>query len=415
MTVEAAACAAERVARESYGKLVARIAARTGDVAAAEDALSEAFAAALAHWPRRGIPDSPEAWLIAAARRKSIDGIRREQTARRASVELTILNEELAARKQAGGLEDARLSLLFVCAHQAIAPGVRAPLMLQTIFGLDAKEIASAFLVAPSAMGQRLVRAKAKIKQAAIPFRVPEPQEMTGRLDAVLEAIYAAFAEGWLDADGGETRRRNLATEAIWLGRLICRLLPQEAEAHGLLALMLGAEARRGARRNAQGGYVPLAEQDPTLWDDSLIAEAEAHLDRANRSGAIGRFQLEAAVQSAHLARRLTGRTDWPAILSLYEALSALTQSPVVAINRAVALAEVEGPALGLAALDTVADNAILTSYQPYWAARAMLLARLREAEKADQAYERAIGLESDPAVRDFLQARRAALTSSRP
>jgi RNA polymerase sigma-70 factor, ECF subfamily len=415
VTVEAAACAAERVARESYGKLVARIAARTGDVAAAEDALSEAFAAALAHWPRRGIPDSPEAWLIAAARRKSIDGIRREQTARRASVELTILNEELAARKQAGGLEDARLSLLFVCAHQAIAPGVRAPLMLQTIFGLDAKEIASAFLVAPSAMGQRLVRAKAKIKQAAIPFRVPEPQEMTGRLDAVLEAIYAAFAEGWLDADGGETRRRNLATEAIWLGRLICRLLPQEAEAHGLLALMLGAEARRGARRNAQGGYVPLAEQDPTLWDDSLIAEAEAHLDRANRSGAIGRFQLEAAVQSAHLARRLTGRTDWPAILSLYEALSALTQSPVVAINRAVALAEVEGPALGLAALDTVADNAILTSYQPYWAARAMLLARLREAEKADQAYERAIGLESDPAVRDFLQARRAALTSSRP
>jgi RNA polymerase sigma-70 factor, ECF subfamily len=410
-----AAAAAERVARESYGKLVARIAARTGDVAAAEDALSEAFAAALAHWPGRGIPDAPEAWLIAAARRKSIDGIRREQTARRAEVELKMLNEELAAAKVASPVKDARLSLLFVCAHQAIAPGVRAPLMLQTIFGLDAKEIASAFLVAPSAMSQRLVRAKAKIKQAAIPFRAPEPQEMAGRLDAVLEAIYAAFAEGWLDADGGETRRRNLATEAIWLGRLICELLPQEAEAHGLLALMLGAEARRGARRDARGSYVPLAEQDPALWDDALIAEAEAHLALANRGGAIGRFQLEAAVQSAHLARRLIGRTDWPAILSLYEALSALTQSPVVAINRAVALAEVEGPAPGLAALDKAADQAVLTNYQPYWAARAMLLARLGETEKADRAYERAIGLESDPAVRDFLQARRAALTFSRP
>ncbi len=414
MTVEAAA-AAERVARESYGKLVARIAARTGDVAAAEDALSEAFAAALAHWPSRGIPDAPEAWLIAAARHKSIDGIRRELTARRAMVDLMMVNEELAAAKGADTGADARLSLLFVCAHEAIAPGVRAPLMLQTIFGLDAKEIASAFLVAPAAMSQRLVRAKVKIKQAAIPFRVPEPQEMAGRLDAVLEAIYAAFAEGWLDADGGETRRRNLATEAIWLGRLICRLLPQEAEAHGLLALMLGAEARRGARRDSQGGYVPLAEQDPASWDDALITEAETHLAEANRGSAIGRFQLEAAVQSAHLARRLTGRTDWPAILSLYEALSALTQSPVVAINRAVALAEVEGTAQGISALDMVADQAVLTGYQPYWAARAMLLARLGETDKADQAYERAIGLERDPSVRDFLQTRRAVLMSSRP
>jgi RNA polymerase sigma-70 factor (ECF subfamily) len=222
----------------------------------------------------------------------------------------------------------------------------------------------------------------------------------------VLEAIYAAFAEGWSDPAGTEIRRRNLAEEGIWLGRLVASLLPDEPEAIGLLALMLHAEARRAARRNAQGEYVPLAEQDPAAWDTQLIEEAEALLLRASTMGSIGRYQLEAAIQSAHVVRRRTGTSDWAAIERLYDALSAMTDSPVVAINRAIAVAETRGAAAGLAALDALADDARLAEYQPYWAARAGLLARAGEVEGADQAYQRAIGLESDPAVRRFLQLR---------
>jgi RNA polymerase sigma-70 factor, ECF subfamily len=205
-------------------------------------------------------------------------------------------------------------------------------------------------------------------------------------------------------------RRRSLAEEGIWLGRLVASLLPEEAEALGLLSLMLHAEARRGARRNLRGEYVPLADQDPQTWNSGMIEEAEALLFRASRMDAIGRYQLEAAVQSAHVVRRLTGRTDWAAIEALYAALAQVIDSPVVAINRAIAIAEARGPASGLAALDTLADDARLAEYQPYWAARAGLLARTGEHAAADQAYERAIGLEADPAVRDFLQQRRAAL-----
>ncbi len=259
-------------------------------------------------------------------------------------------------------------------------------------------------------MGQRLVRAKSKIRQAGIPFRLPERADLRERLDAVLAAIYAAFSEGWSDPAGTEFRRRNLAEEGIWLGRLVASLLPQEPEALGLLALMLHAEARRGARRSQRGEYVPLAEQDPQLWNASLIEEAEALLFRASRMGAIGRYQLEAAVQSAHVARRSTGRTDWAAIERLYDALATIIDSPVVGINRAIAVAEARGPAAGLAALDTLADDARLAEYQPYWAARAGLLARSGETDAAAQAYDRAIGLEADPAVRDFLQQRRAQL-----
>jgi RNA polymerase sigma-70 factor (ECF subfamily) len=226
----------------------------------------------------------------------------------------------------------------------------------------------------------------------------------------VLGAIYAAFSEGWSDPDGTEFRRRNLAEEGIWLGRLVATLLPEEPEALGLLALMLHAEARRGARRNARGEYVPLAEQDPQSWNTTLIEEAEALLFRASRMGATGRYQLEAAVQSAHVVRRLTGQSDWAAIESLYDALSALIDSPVVAINRAIAIAQTRGPAAGLAALDTVADDARLAEYQPYWAARAGLLARSGDHAAAEAAYDRAIGLEADPAVRNFLQQRRAEL-----
>ena len=259
-------------------------------------------------------------------------------------------------------------------------------------------------------MGQRLVRAKSKIGQAGIPFRLPERADLGERLDAVLDAIYAAFAEGWSDPAGTETRRRNLAEEGIWLGRLVASLLPDEPEALGLLALMLHAEARRGARRSADGDYVPLAEQDPAAWDARLIEEAEALLFRASERGVVGRYQLEAAVQSAHVVRRRTGRADWAAISRLYDALAAMTGSPVVAINRAVALAETQGAEAGLAALDALAEDARLADYQPYWAARAELLARTGAVEAADAAYERAIGLEADPAVRRFLQQRRGAL-----
>src|SRR5262244_3677529 len=286
---------AEAVARRSYGKLIAFLAARTGDVAGAEDALSDAFAAALVDWPARGVPDNAQAWLIAVARRKTIDALRRRRSGEGAVEELRMMAQELAA-VAASDIPDQRLLLMFACAHPAIEPGIRAPLILQTILGFDAATIASAFLISPATMGQRLVRPKNKIKQAGIPFRVPERADLRERLDAVLEAIYAAFAEGWSDPAGTEARRRNLAEEAIWLGRLVVSLLPGEPEALGLLALMLHAEARRNARRSTDGAYVPLADQDPALWNAPMIEEAEALLFRASAVGAIGRYQLEAAV-----------------------------------------------------------------------------------------------------------------------
>jgi RNA polymerase sigma-70 factor (ECF subfamily) len=408
---DAAHRAAEAVARRSYGKLVAYLAARTRDVAAAEDALAEAFAAALVEWPESGVPRNPEAWLMTAAKRRIVDAIRRRATAEGAAGHLRLVAEELeAVAVNEAEIPDDRLALMFACAHPAIDAGVRAPLILQTILGFDAATIASAFLVAPATMGQRLVRAKAKIRQAGIPFRVPERADLGERLGTVLEAIYATYAEGWSDPAGTETRHRNLAEEGIWLGRLLVSLMPGEPEALGLLALMLFAEARRAARRDAFGEFVPLAEQDMALWNSAMIQEAEALLLRASRMGAIGRYQLEAAVQSAHVARRAKGRTDWAAIERLYDALLTLTGSPVVAINRAVAVAETQGPAAGLTALEPLAGDARLVEYEPYWAACAELLARTGATQAADEAYQRAIGLESDPAARRFLQRRRAEL-----
>jgi RNA polymerase sigma-70 factor (ECF subfamily) len=406
-----ARAAAEAVARRSYGKLVALLAARTRDVAAAEDSLSEAFAAALVDWPERGVPDNPEAWLLTVARRKWIDASRRRRSAESAADHLKLLSEEIeAAAAGATKVPDERLPLMFACAHPAIDAGVRAPLILQAILGFDAAAIGSAFLVSPAAMGQRLVRAKKKIREAGVPFHVPEGAELAARLDAVLEAIYAAFAEGWSDPAGTDAHRRNLAEEGIWLGRLVVSLLPEEPEALGLLALMLYAHSRREARRDADGGYVPLAEQDPTAWDAAMIDEAEELLSRASELTGGGRYQLEAAVQSAHAVRRATGRADWHAIEALYDALPALTGSPVVAVNRAIAVAETRGAAAGLETLDALAAEPRLADYQPYWAARAGLLARAGDTAAASAAYERAIGLEGDPAVRRFLGRRRAAL-----
>lgn len=392
----------EAVASSSRAKLVAFLASGSGDLAAAEDALSEAFAAALLTWPEGSCPKNPEAWLLTVARRKLIDAVRRQREIA-SSEEL----EELAGAMMADSEDsfpDRRLALLFACAHPAIDTGVRAPLMLQAVLGLEAAQIANAFLVSPAAMAQRLVRAKTKIRDARIPFRVPDRSELPERLDAVLNAIYACYAEGWAEASGVDPVRMELATEALFLGRMLVELILEEPEAWGLLALMLYAEARRPARRTAEGEFVPLAEQDCKLWDRQMIADAETALHRASGAGTIGRFQLEAAIQSAHADRARSGSVDWSAIVSLYDALVQLTRSPVAEINRAMAQAELEGPEIGLAALDAVSVDPRVSSYQPYWAVRANLLARCGRYNEAHHVYEIAIGLERDPAVRRYLQ-----------
>jgi len=401
---------AEAVARRSYGKLVAFLAARTRDVPAAEDALSEAFASALADWPVNGCPANPEGWLLTVARRKVIDMYRGRRRAEIAGERLQIMAEGLDAAAADADIPDQRLAMMFACAHPAIDATIRAPLLLQVVLGLDAKTIASAFLTSPVAMSKRLVRAKDKIRQAAISFSVPEREELPARLDTVLGAVYAAFAEGWTNPGGTDVARRDLAEEAIFLGRVVTELLPSEPEALGLLALILHAEARRPARRNQQGDYVPLAEQDPTLWDAQMIDEAEDLLRRASALGCIGRYQLEAALQSAHVFRRRTGRANWAEVVQLYDTLFAIVGSPVIAINRALAIAELHGANAGLDAIQEVAADARLAEYQPYWAARAELLAKTGAHNEARQAYEIAIGLESDPAVRRFLQQRQSTL-----
>jgi RNA polymerase sigma-70 factor (ECF subfamily) len=396
---------ADAVARQSYGKLVAFLAARTRDVAAAEDALSEAFVAALADWPVNGCPANPEAWLLTVARRKMIDVFRGERRHEMASDQLQIMAEGLEVAAAASEIPDQRLGLMFACAHPAIDAGVRTPLILQVVLGLDGKTIASAFLMSPAAISKRLVRAKDKIRQAGVPFRVPEREELPGRLDTVLEAIYAAFGEGWTDPGGTDLVRRDLREEALFLARLITELMPDEPEALGLLALMMHAEARRSARRNSKGQYVPLAEQDTNLWNSQMIMEAEELIGRAAALGSPGRFQLEAALQSAHVYRCRTGQANWEEVVQLYDALHALSASPVVAINRALAIGEARGALAGLEALPDPASDARLTEYQPYWAARADLLARTGAREEARLAYQMAIGLERDDSVRRFLQA----------
>ncbi len=400
---------AEQVARRSYGKLVAFLATRTRDVAAAEDALSEAFAAALVDWPLNGCPQNPEAWLMTVARRKYLDAVRshaREFPADEAA-------ETTAAIESAGDdldIPDRRLGLMFACAHPAIEASIRAPLMLQAILALDAARIASAFLISPATMSQRLVRAKSKIRQAGIPLEIPERSQLRSRLDTVLDAIYAAFSEGWIDAAGTDVARRDLAEEAIYLGRVVTDLLPDEPEGLGLLALMLHAEARRLARRNAEGDYVPLAQQDPRLWNAEMIAEAESLLHRASAMNSVGRYQLEAAIQSAHAARARNGQSDWVAIVQLYDALLALSGSPVAAVNRALTIAELHDAHKALQDLNAIAADPRLAQYQPYWAARAELLARINSRQEARHAYSIAIGLERDPSVRRFLEQRRMLL-----
>ncbi|WP_266169215.1 RNA polymerase sigma factor [Dyella subtropica] len=400
---------ADAVARRSYGKLVAYLAVRARDVAAAEDALSEAFASALAAWPRSGCPSNPEAWLMTVARRKLIDVARHQRSGEAVTTQLQILAEEPEAPLDTA-IPDMRLALMFACAHPAIEEGIHAPLILQAVLGLDAKAIASAFLTSPAAMGKRLVRAKDKIRQAGIPFSIPEREELPARLASVLDAIYAAFTEGWSDPGGMDATRRDLSEEVLFLAKLVAELLPDEAEALGLLALMLHAEARRRARRSTSGAYIPFAEQELTLWDTAMIEEAESLLRHASALHAIGRYQLEAALQSAHVHRRRTGHDNWADVVRLYDALLTLAPSPVVAVNRALAMSELHGVKAGLDALDDVATDTRLAEYQPYWATRAELLARGGAYGEARHAYEMAVGLERDPAVRQFLLQRCAVL-----
>jgi predicted RNA polymerase sigma factor len=298
---------------------------------------------------------------------------------------------------------DERLKLLFVCAHPAIDPAMHTPLMLQTILGLDAARIAHAFLVPPKTMGQRLFRAKTKIRDGGIQFEIPQELDLPGRLDAVLEAIYAAFGIGWDDMFGIDQRGRDLAEEAIWLARVLLQLMPSEAEVQGLLALMLHCEARH---RALDGSYVPLSEQDPKQWSLPLIEEAQRHLAEASKRGSSGGFQLEAAIQSVHAERAHTGRTDWAAIALFYEQLVSISPALGTRVGYAAAVAEAEGPEAGLAALEPIAPDAV-SHYQPYWAVRAHLLQGLGKTHEASDAYARAVGLAEDPAVREFLLQKR--------
>lgn len=402
------AAAAERVARDSYGRLLALLAARTRDVAAAEDALADAFAAAISAWPRGGVPDNPEAWLFAAAKRKLIDASRRKRTANEGEAQLVLNVEELEAETAAGEVPDRRLGLMFACAHPAIDESVRTPLMLQVVLGFSAERIGAAFLVEPAAMGQRLVRAKKKIRDAGIGFDVPEPAEWGARFAAVLDAIYAAYGAGWSDPLGADPERRGLAEEAVWLARVLVSQVRAEPEPLGLLSLMLHLEARRPARRDQDGRFVPLDEQDVGLWRRELMLEAEAALRAAAAMKRPGRYQLEAAIQSAHATRAWRGEADWDAIVLLYGALSELTGSPVARLNAAAAVARRDGPECGLAAAEDVAQrHPIMNDYQSYWALKADLCARLGRTEAARAAYDEAILREDDRAVVAFLEARR--------
>ena len=407
--VENAHKAAERVARESYGRLLAFLAVRTRDVAGAEDALADAFAAALRTWPDRGVPANPDAWILTAARHRQTDAARRRQTREMGEEHLQLMAEEVEqASRTPEEIPDRRLALMFACAHPAIEAGMRAPLILQTILGLTAQAIAAAFLVPPATVGQRLVRAKARIRRAGIPLRVPDRDELPERLDAVLAAIYAAYSKAW--AEIGEDANSPLAEEAIWLGRLVVSLLPEEPEAKGMLALMLYTKARRAARRDSAGTYVPLDEQDVALWDQSQIQTAEALLHEANAAGPSGRYQIEAAIQSAHMARCVSGRDTRRAILALYDRLLALTGSPVAALNRAVALAAVEGPAAALDRMGPLASDKRMLGYQPYWAVRGHLLAEAGRKTEAHEALTVAMGLSTDEAVKRHLERKREAL-----
>jgi RNA polymerase sigma-70 factor (ECF subfamily) len=393
--------AAELAARDAYGRLLALLVARSRDIASSEDALSEAFVAALRTWPVDGVPANPQAWLLTAAR-NHLHNVRRHQgVIDGAAVDLALLQDETAP--DARTVPDDRLKLLFVCAHPAIEAAARTPLMLQTVLGLDAAQIGAAFLVAPATMGQRLVRAKAKIRDAGLRFELPSAEDLPERLEDVLAAVYAAYGTSWDAVPGADSGQHDLVDEAQFLARLLVALLPDEPEPRGLLALMLYCEARRPARRAADGSFVPLNRQDARLWRRDLIVEAEGHLTTAAQRGIFGRYQCEAAIQSVHVQTPITGRTNHEALATLYGLLARHSPSVGVLVAQAAAMVEAGDPTNALTALSRLLPSAV-TGYQPYWVTLARAESAAGHRAAALQALERAVGLTEDPAVRAYLR-----------
>ena len=407
-----ARAAAERAARASYGRLVAILASRTRDIALAEDALADAFERALRTWPESGVPDAPEGWLLTVARHRQSDVL--GSAARRTSDPLPA-DDALDATTAAlddhdpDDIPDKRLELLFACAHPAIDAGVRTPLMLQTVLGFDAAQIAEAFVLPTSAMAQRLVRAKRRIRDAGIPFAVPDRSHMPSRLGPVLEAVYGCFAIDWRGSSA-PTVRESMAEEARYLATTLADLLADEPEAWALAALVTLSLARTPTRSSTT--FVPLDEQDARAWSVALIAEGDGHLRRAAEVRAdrpIGRFELEAAIQSVHCARATTGVVDWPALRTLHEALVAVAPTLGARVALAAATSQVDGPQAGLATLDAI-DDAAVQRFQPAWATRAALLAEAGDMARALAAYDKAISLTTDTPTRAWLAARRDAI-----
>ncbi len=401
--------ATERVARESYGKLIAILAAQDRDIATAEDALSDALAAALKAWSTQGVPANPEGWLVTTARNLRKNIARGAAVRVRAEPEILRRIEEAQDKPEPSPLSDERLRLMFVCAHPAIDPAARTPLILQTVLGIDATRIARAFLVPPATLSQRLVRAKTRIRDAGLIFALPAPEDLAPRLEAVLDAIYAAFGAGWDGLDVLDDPEA-LTGEAIWLARLLVAQLPDEPEPKGLLALMLHCAARRRARRDEHGRFVPLDQQDARLWDRTMVIEAETLLTNAARAGRFGRFQCEAAIQSVHVQRPITGRLNLSALRTLYDLLVERTGSLGAQIGRAVVLAEGGDPAAAAAALDALPADRV-ARHQPWWVARARIAALAGNPALQRESLRQAIDLTEDEAMRNFLNDQYVALT----
>jgi RNA polymerase sigma-70 factor, ECF subfamily len=387
---------------DSYGRLLAVLAAPTRDIAAAEDALADALERALLRWPDDGIPANPEAWLLTVARNRMRDMWKSH--AYRMTDPLDETHDNPTEVDAMPAIPDRRLELMLVCAHPAIAPNIRTPLMLQTVLGVEAAAIAEAFAVEPAAMAQRLVRAKKRIRGAGIPFVLPEREDLAARLPAVLEAVYGAYAIDW-QLTPQAAPIETLAAEALHLALVLAELLPEEPEVLGLAALVCLSEARAGARRDRHGGFIPLDEQDAALWDDALIARGENMLRRAHAYGRPGRFQYEAAIQSAHCARR----PDLDALRKLYRALQGVAPSLGAVVALAAVDGQIDGPDAGLRALDAIDDRAV-ERFQPAWATRAHLLARAGRPGPAAEAYRTAIALTTDPGVAEYLRDRLRAL-----
>ncbi len=410
------AATVESVFREEHGRLLAALVHRFGDLDLAEEVASEALEAALVHWPVDGVPERPGAWLLTTARRRALDRVRRDRVYATRLAELAVDTERHASYEPpgTGELPDDRLELFFTCAHPALAADDRVALILRCLGGLTTNEVARAFLVPSSTMAQRIVRAKKKIRGARIPFRVPGPDELPERLPVVLAALYSIFTEGYTASSGEHLQRPDLAEEAIRLTRILHRLMPVEREVSGLLALMLLVHARRDARTDPSGAVMLLDAQDRTLWDRAMIDEGSALVVAALTGGPPGPYGVQAAIAALHDEASDVDSTDWPQIVALYDVLTALSPSPVVALNRAVAVAMRDGPAAGLELLDGLAEEPSLRDYGPYVVARAGLLGRVGRKGEAAEAYRRALELAGTEPERRHLEARSAELSRSR-